>query len=300
MSEFDLIRSLVDVLAEQSRGGDVELGPGDDCAVINVPPGQQLVSSIDALLPGVHYPVNAPAEYIGYRALGVCVSDLAAMGALPSYALVALSMCERDRTWLQAFAKGIKSAAALCKIRIAGGNMAQGPENISISVHGFVPTGASLLRSGAQVGDNVYVTGPLGGAALALSVALSKSSTVEGPQWNSPYYQVVPQITSGIKLRGVATSAIDISDGLVADVGHIAQASGVAIEITTDKVPVAVNANLSQALYGGDDYQLCFTSAVDSSSLPIQASHIGVVAKGSGVYLDGQKPDGEGYEHFRD
>ena len=167
MNEFELIDLMVAELGEAARG--VVLGPGDDGAVTEVPEGCELVSSIDALLADVHFPAEAAARFVGYRAIVVSVSDLAAMGAEPGFALVALNLPQANETWAREFAKGVADAAAKTAIKIVGGNVSAGPLCVTVSTHGYVPLGQALTRSHAKPGDAIFVTGKLGGAAAAVS-----------------------------------------------------------------------------------------------------------------------------------
>lgn len=299
MNEFELIDAIVAELGDAAGGEWVRTGPGDDAAVSAAPPGTELVSTVDALVADVHFPATAGAELIGYRALMVSVSDLAAMGADPGFALVALCLPSGDPDWLRALARGIARAARVSGIAIVGGNLARGPLSIAVSAHGYVPAGGALLRSGARAGDDVYVTGSLGGAAAALARGGLEHCAGEDDldDLSRRYFLPTARISTGLALRGFASSAIDLSDGLLQDLGHVARASGVGFELEGEWVPIAVGATLEQALTGGDDYELAFTGRGPLPPLPVPARRIGRVTARTGVRLDGQ-PAAGGYRHF--
>lgn len=306
MTEFDLIDVIVEEIRRAAPDDNLLLGPGDDACLVAAPTGEAWVSSVDALVPDVHFPADAGAELIGYRALAVSVSDLAAMGASPSHVLVSLTLPEARTEWVRCLARGIATAAKDFGIAIGGGNLARGPLNISVSAHGCVPPDQALCRSGAQVGDTLYVTGPLGGGAAALrsgvlaNVQALADLVPDHPA--KPYYMPQPRLNAGIALRGIANSAIDISDGLLADAGHIAKASGVRIAIDPSAIPRAPGATLDDAL-SGDDYELCFSASSAATATTdvfaaTTAHPVGRVLAGSGASLTtGDKPS-NGYQHF--
>lgn len=299
MNEFELIDAVVAELGEAAAGQWVRVGPGDDCAINALPPGMELASSVDALMGDVHFPRAAGAELVGYRALMVSASDLAAMGAAPGFALLAVSLEEDAAPWLQGLARGLREAALELGLPLVGGNIARGPLTITVSVHGHVPAGQALLRSGARPGDGVYVTGALGAAAAALArgglEACQSRADLDG--LSQRYFLPRARLEAGLALRAVASSAIDVSDGLMQDLGHVSRASGVAMELSAEAVPVAPGATLEQALSGGDDYELCFTAAGTVPDLGVPARRIGRVVAGSGVTVDGRRAGG-GYQHF--
>ncbi len=303
MNEFELIDMMLAELGDVARG--VVLGPGDDGAVTRVPEGCELVSSIDALLADVHFPSAAAPRLVGYRTIMVSVSDLAAMGAEPGFALVALNLPQALETWAREFAKGIANAAKKVAIKIVGGNVSAGPLCITVSVHGYVPRGQALTRSGTEPGDAIFVTGSLGAAAAAVCdgglADFQNAEDLSGPA--RCYFMPEARLQAGMALRGIASSAIDISDGLLQDLSHICVASGVGAQLATVDVPVADGANLDHALNGGDDYELCFTvpaAQVDHlPSLGVDATQIGRVRAESGIELDGEPVSGAGYRHFQ-
>ena len=262
--EFDLIATIVDALGDATTSENVVLGPGDDAAVLRLPPAHELVVSTDTLVEGRHYPADASPELVGYRALAVSVSDLAAMGAEPVAAVVSLTAKRLTERWAGAFARGIAEAARAFQTPIVGGNLARGDANICVAVHGSVPQGESLTRAGARAGDDLYVTGQIGGAGLALRSGLLKAqsiSDVEPGSAQGRYWLPQPRLAVGQRLRGVASATIDVSDGLASDVEHICDASGVGCDIDLGDVPVFPGSDPTAAVCAGDDYELAFTAS---------------------------------------
>ncbi len=317
MDEFELIDRLIEILGENVRGPEIVLGPGDDASLVRIPANSVAVSSIDTLVADVHFPAAAPADLVGFRALGVSLSDLAAMGAEPSYVLIALTLPEGSDAWFERFAHGIAAAASRFGVKVAGGNLARGPLNIAVSVHGHCLPTEALTRAGARVNDLVCVSGVLGGAAAALDRAdlasppdMKALLTVaqDDPLFTlRRYYLPEPRLALGRALRGIATAAIDVSDGLAADLAHLCSASGVAGSIDLDSVPVAIGSSTELAASGGDDYELCFTIAPGDrqrlSELPERISVVGRIDAGTGVTLHAggravRLPRG-GFRHFR-
>ncbi len=289
MREFELIDALVQRFGSAATGGCLVTGIGDDSSVTVVPDGHQLVSSIDTLLANTHFPLDADAVDVGYRAMMVSLSDLAAMGATPLFVLLALTLPDDSPEWATRFATGAADAARAAGAVIAGGNLTRGPLGVSVSVHGSIPAGRAVLRSGACPGDRVYVSGHLGGSAAALRHGFAD------PVLNQRFYRPSARFDLAAGLRASASSAIDISDGLLQDLGHLARASGCRIDVVSPNVPVFPGANLADALYGGDDYELCFTA---SSTPSFPAVEVGWISEGSGVWVDGQLPARTGYQHF--
>ncbi len=318
MNEFEIIRTYF--LRQSVARDDVVLGIGDDAAVLAPPPGRQLVVSTDTLIEGVHFPAATEPAAIGHKALAVNLSDLAAMGAEPAWFTLNLTLPRDDEGWLGEFSRGLFDLACAHRIQLVGGDTTCGPLSISITVHGFVPPGAVLARAGARPGDRIYVTGELGDAGLALAalrreIALSQSQLaavrerLDRPQ---------PRVAAGLALRGVATACIDISDGLMADLGHVLAASRVGARIELPLLPLspAVRTHLAQTgwdtvLGAGDDYELCFTvppgrepalrAAASRFGCPV--SPIGEIESGSGLrVLDASgapyRPVRSGYDHF--
>jgi thiamine-monophosphate kinase len=299
MGEFELIRQYFAAAACARVGGDVALGIGDDCALLSLPPGEQLAVSTDSLVAGVHFPDPCDPFLLGQRALAVSASDLAGMGATPIGFTLALTLPAADPAWLAEFARGLDAMAAGCDLRLIGGDTTRGPLSLTLTVFGRVPAGQALLRSGAQPGDLLCVGGELGDAAGALPLVLGQqfADSPEAVALLARYWSPQPQLALGQALRGRATAALDISDGLLADCGHIARASGVALCIERDRLPLSdalrhvagEAAALDCALAGGDDYRLAFTlppaqlAALQAQGWSLQV--IGSVQAGQGVQL---------------
>ncbi|MCZ6890333.1 MAG: thiamine-phosphate kinase [Gammaproteobacteria bacterium] len=287
MNEFELIDLIVRELDDVARGRGVVEGPGDDCAVLAVPAGQQLVVTTDSLIEGRHFPVGAPAEGTGYRSLAVNLSDLAAMGADARYCLVSLTIPSADERWVTGFARGLAQCARKYKVSIVGGNLSRGPLSVTVSAHGFVPRGKALLRSGAQPGDMIFVTGTIGAAH---EPGLER------------YYRPIPRLDVGVALRGTATAAIDISDGLAADLEHLCGRSRVAATLDLDLVPVWQGLTPLEAISAGDDYELLFTApSRPKLNLAVDMTCIGAISAGGGVTarLNGKTiAYAPGYRHF--
>lgn len=317
MGEFELIRHYFAAAACARAGGDVVLGIGDDCAILTVPAGEQLVISTDTLVAGVHFPDPSDPYLLGQRALAVSTSDLAGMGATPIGFTLALTLPLVNPDWLAEFARGLDAMAAGCAMQLIGGDTTRGPLSMTLTVFGRVPAGAALLRSGAQPGDLLCVGGALGDAAGALPIVLGerKGDTAEAAALLRRYWSPQPQLALGQALRGKATAALDISDGLLADCAHIASASGVSLCVEQSRLPLS-NALLGFAgaeqamrcaLAGGDDYLLAFTllaealPALLAEGWPVHV--IGRVAEGQGVQLldDAGRAvafTSQGYNHF--
>ena len=307
MGEFELIERYF--LRPARRAA---LGGGDDCALLAVAPGMQLAISCDMLVEGRHFLSTVNPQWLGHKALAVNLSDLAACGAQPLAFSLALAMPRAEAAWLEPFARGLLALADAHDCELIGGDTTQGPLNICITVYGEVPAGGALLRSGARVGDDLYVSGTVGDARLALEVFRGGLAVPQAvfAQARARMEQPTPRVALGSALRGVASAAIDISDGLLGDLRHILKQSGVAACIQTEvaltlmATPMdALGLELSSAqrldyvLAGGDDYELLFTAppeqraavraaAVQSATV---VTRIGSIEAGSGVRLmDGQ------------
>jgi thiamine-monophosphate kinase len=319
MGEFELIRNYFAAAPCAQPGEGVALGIGDDCALLSVAAGEQLAISTDTLVAGVHFPDVCDPFLLGQRALGVSASDLAAMGANPIAFTLALTLPDVSADWLQAFARGLNDMAQGCSMRLIGGDTTRGPLSLTVTVFGAVPSGKALTRGGAQVGDLLCVGGPLGDGAGALPLVLNQRSTEASTTQAllARYWSPQPQFELGLALRGKATAALDISDGLLADCGHIALASGVRLQVERDKVPMSdalkaffdPDEALNAALSGGDDYRLAFTLPPSWLADLLAAGQpvfvIGQVVEGQGVALideHGQDvtPLTRGYQHFRE
>lgn len=319
MGEFELIRHYFAAAPCARAGGAVALGIGDDCALLALAAGQQLAVSTDTLVVGGHFPEGAEPFLLGQRTLAVAASDLAAMGAEPLGFTLALTLPATDPQWLQGFAEGLNRMAEHCQLRLIGGDTTRGPLTLTVTVFGSVPAGQALTRAGARAGDLLCVGGQLGQAAGALPLVLGRrhASVEVSEELLAHYWSPLPQFALGQALRGRASAALDISDGLLADCGHIATASGCALLVEQSALPLS-NALLSllgedgaraAALSGGDDYVLAFTLPPEQLSYIVGqgfAVHVvGRVEAGSGVYLLDEHgrditPAIRGYQHFRE
>ncbi len=296
------------------------LGVGDDAALLALPGADRhLVVTTDTLIEGVHFALGAPGYDVGYKALAVNVSDLAAMGARPLAFLLNLSLPAIDRAWLAGFREGLFTLADAVALDLVGGDTVRGPLSVTITALGTVPPGGALRRSGARAGDRVYVSGFLGEAALGFFTRSGRLALP--PELHAPVLarldRPLPRIQEGQALAGIASAAIDISDGLVADLGHILKASGVGAEIDLRRLPLSsaydaafATVGYDPALVFGDDYELCFT--VPPERVPALAGitprfscgfhYLGDIVAGHELVLrDGQDvyaPARSGYNHF--
>ena len=301
MGEFDLITRYFTRPAKRAV-----LGVGDDCALWQIQPGMQLAVSTDMLVEGRHFLSTVPPKRLGHKALAVNLSDLAASGAKPVAFTLALAMPRIDEAWLQGFSAGLLALADQHTCELVGGDTTQGPLTICITVMGEVPPGDALLRQGAQVGDDIYISGSVGDARLALEVMrgqLSLSAS-DFESCRQRMEQPQPRIALGLALRGVANACIDVSDGLAGDLGHVLKASQVGAVLTTDwvqdsaAISVAMQSlpfarRLDMALAGGDDYELLFTAAPEQAEAVQHAANeadvsvtcIGRITTGSGLQV---------------
>jgi thiamine-monophosphate kinase len=309
MNEFELIRSYFQQPSFPTRA-DVILGIGDDAALCRVPPQMELAVSVDTLVAGVHFPLDSAPEDIGYKALAVNLSDLAAMAAQPAWFTLALTLPSVDTDWLHGFSMGLSALASDSGIALIGGDTTRGPLSISIQVMGWVAAGQGLRRSGACPGDDIYVTGTLGDAGLGLhSLQQPLMLSAAGLAYvRARLHRPTPRLAWGQALRGVAHSAIDISDGLAADLGHILTQSSCGAELYLDHLPLSPALHhlpkshaWTLALGAGDDYELCFTlpHAVQPS---FPCTRVGTItAQPTLRCLDSQGHDWHpptGYRHF--
>ncbi|MGD8874374.1 MAG: thiamine-phosphate kinase [Gammaproteobacteria bacterium] len=265
-TEFDIIGRYF--RRQPVKRKDVLTGIGDDAAVLHLPVDRELLLCIDTLVAGVHFPAGTPAAAIGHKALAVNLSDLAAMGAEAAWATLALTLPEPDPVWLEAFSGGFFALAGRHRVQLVGGDTTRGPLTVTVQAHGFAPQGQALRRTGARPGDRIYVTGTLGDAGLALhlrdAAAAELRVRLDYPE---------PRLDAGSLLRGLASAVIDISDGLLADLGHLLEDKGLGASLQVDGLPrsrafIAALQGLDAApaelyyelpLSGGDDYELCFT-----------------------------------------
>jgi thiamine-monophosphate kinase len=271
LSEFDLIAQFFTrPLAHDDPDHRVALGIGDDCALLNPSPGMQLAISCDMLVEGRHFFAGADPAQLGHKSLAVNLSDLAAMGAKPLAFTLALALPEANSAWLAPFAQGLFAVADRYGCPLIGGDTTKGPLNICITVFGELPAGQALRRAAALPGDDIWISGTLGDARLALAgyrneIALDPATqSTAAARLHTP----TPRVALGLSLRGIAYSAIDISDGLVGDIGHILNASKVGATINVDILPAGPMLQMQSldirrhfTLAGGDDYELCFTAA---------------------------------------
>lgn len=308
MNEFALIQRY---FWEKSRyNSNVCMGIGDDAALVIPPSNQQLAISVDTLISGVHFPVDTPPQAIGFKALAVNLSDLAAMGAQPLWFTLALTLPNVDEPWLEQFSAGLFEISNTYNIQLIGGDTTKGHLSITIQVIGSVLHNQALMRGNAQVGDEIFVTGTLGDAGLALAV-LQNKIPFQNHNLNRLNYPI-PRIFEGLKLRGISKSAIDISDGLLADLGHILKMSGnFGAILFLDQLPLSKELQMLKpeqawqfALSSGDDYELCFTVSPDKTHLiDFPCTKIGIIEENSGIRcLDQQGnlfiPSQIGYQHF--
>lgn len=318
--EFELIRKL---FAPLSRGFPGAFELTDDAAAITPPPGHDIVLTTDAVVEGVHFFNDDPPETIAKKALRVNLSDLAAKGARPHAYLVALALPDWiDHSWLESFARGLGEDQAEFGVTLAGGDTVRTPSAlmIAITLTGFVSEGTILRRAGARPGDRVFVTGTIGDAGAGLALLKDHSNLSEAAALIARYRVPEPRLMFGQGLGGVASAALDVSDGLVADLGHIAETSGVRIEINAQNVPLSeayvslhgrTTASLIRAATAGDDYEIAFTAPPERRAeietvarrTNTLVTEIGLVAAGESVrLLDGQgceiPVDRKGYAHF--
>jgi thiamine-monophosphate kinase len=266
LGEFELIERWFARLGAQRD--DVVLGVGDDGALLAPHAGEQLVAVLDTLVEGTHFLPGSPPESVGHRALAVNLSDIAAMGAEPAWALLALTLPRIDAAWLEGFARGFGQLAKRHSVALVGGDTTRGPLSISVQLQGFVPPGAALRRSGAQPGDLLCVTGTPGDAAAGLEIA----RRADGPADTAArallerFLYPTPRLAAGRRLRDFASACIDVSDGLAGDAGKLAAASGCGVMLDAAALPLSAalravcgeTAARRHALTGGDDYELCF------------------------------------------
>lgn len=304
MAEF----SLIDRYFKTAASAQVDLGIGDDSAIVSPPVGEQLVICTDTLVAGRHFPLSTAAHAIGWKSVAVNLSDLAAMGATPHSILLALSLPQVDDAWLEGFSQGLFDCCAPYNVQLIGGDTTQSPHlTISVTALGWIPTAQGITRSGAQVGDYVVVSGQIGDAAFALQhLGHPLQQRLDYP---------TPRCELGQSLRGLASSMIDISDGLAQDLGHILKASGVGATLYLDQLPLdpalqvlAPEQRWQYALAGGDDYELCFTLSKDNYQRLCQLNPttpftiIGSIQAEFGLRLEYQgQPQSlplSGYQHF--
>ncbi|MCW5572752.1 MAG: thiamine-phosphate kinase [Steroidobacteraceae bacterium] len=316
LGEFALIDRFF--AAAGARRRDVLAGVGDDGALLAPPAGQDLVAVVDTLVEGVHFPAGSEPDSIGHRALAANLSDIAAMGATPAWALLALTLPAADERWLGGFAAGFAELARAHDVQLVGGDTTAGPLTVTVQLLGLVPRGAALLRSGGQPGDLVCVTGTPGDAAAGLAIIqqrlqpLPGASAADCEALRRRFLYPAPRCATGVQLRGIASACIDVSDGLAGDLGKLAAASGCAARIDVAQLPLSApllavagrDAAEQFALTGGEDFELCFTvpAARADALRALPCTVIGRLDGGSGV--SAWRGDNViefshyGYEHF--
>jgi len=313
MSEFDLINKYF-----TRPTPSAELGVGDDAALLRVSEGKELAISTDMLVSGTHFFADADPFQLGHKALAVNLSDLAAMGAVPRWATLSLSLPTVDEEWLRRFSEGFFALADDNGVELIGGDTTRGPLNLCVTIMGEVPRGKALRRDGAKVGDDIWVSGKLGQAALGLANLQGKFKFYGEvrDECLKALHQPQPRVSLGLALRGIANSAIDISDGLLADLGHILERSNVGAELDIEALTIVddgVEKEVAQqcALAGGDDYELCFTAPISqrdvlmalAEQLKFPLTRVGhIKAELECVVRDGEgkamKIEKGGYDHF--
>ncbi|HUO81474.1 MAG TPA: thiamine-phosphate kinase [Gammaproteobacteria bacterium] len=295
---------------------DVVLGIGDDGAVLSLPPDSRLVAVVDTLVEGVHFPAAMPARCIGHRALAVNLSDIAAMGATPAWATLALTLPAADPAWLGEFVEGVAALAVRHDVALVGGDTTRGPLTVTMQLLGFASPGAWLTRANAAAGDLVFVSGTLGDAAAGLAL-LEAGDPRAGDPLVDRFLRPQPRVDEGRALVGIASAAIDVSDGFAADLGKLLEASGAGAVLEPDRLPLSEALRrchdrpdaLRLALSGGDDYELCFTVPPErvreltriAAAWPCACTHVGHVTRRTGLRdaADRAIDIYGGYDHFR-
>jgi thiamine-monophosphate kinase len=325
LTEFELIERFFRRPASSAGNArGIALGIGDDAALLAPTPGNQLAASVDMLVSGRHFFANVEPEALGHKVLAVNLSDMAAMGATPRWALLAGALPDADAQWLKGFARGFFALATAHGVDLVGGDTTRGPLNLCVTLLGEVPAGKALLRSGAHAGDSVWLSGALGDASLALAhhggrVVLTADEAAGC--WNA-LLRPAPRVALGVKLRGLASAAIDVSDGLVGDLGHVLEASkvGAVLELAAIPRSKALDRQLASSahdvalrclLAGGDDYELCFTAAPSQDrrvvalaiELGLELRRVGTIAAEPGLVVQDSSgrplaPLPQAYDHF--
>jgi thiamine-monophosphate kinase len=316
ISEFEIIARY---FTRPTGDGDVVVGVGDDAAVLAI--DGHMAVTVDTLVAGVHFPDGMAPHLLGYRLMAVNLSDLAAMGARPRWCTLALTLPSADELWLDGFSRGLYELADRYGVELVGGNLSRGPLTLTLQLMGTVEPKNLLTRAGGHVGDDIYVTGTLGDSSAGIMLILERSSAPQdsaAAALKGRFYRPVPRVGAGLVLGPLATAAIDVSDGLLADLGHICKASGCGATIDVERVPLSAELlslfppqeALAHALGGGDDYELCFTAppsraeeieaVLEAAGTPLR--RIGQLVAGQTVVCrrDGEPftPTVHGYRHF--
>ncbi len=319
-SEFNLIEKYF--VGRQAQRKDVVLAAGDDCAIVTSPANVSIAITTDTLVCGTHFLASADPAWVAHKALAANISDLAAMGATPSWASLALTLPDVDEVWLEAFSDAFFQLSDYFGIQLIGGDTTKGPLSITLTVQGTIPEGKALTRSGAKVGDWIYVTGQLGDSKAGLDVILEAQNRTKpfAEVLEQRHYRSTPRVLAGQALLGIANSAIDISDGLVADLQHILKRSDVGANLDVGLLPVSqeliqfvgdTTQALQYALTSGEEYELCFTVPEENKgTIESALAHCGVKVtcigqiRPAGVFelhYQGQSIDWdlEGFDHFK-
>ncbi|EBO7981299.1 thiamine-phosphate kinase [Salmonella enterica] len=318
--EFSLIARYFDRV--RSTRLDVETGIGDDCALLNIPEKQTLAISTDTLVAGNHFLPDIDPADLAYKALAVNLSDLAAMGADPAWLTLAITLPEVDEPWLEAFSDSLFELLNYYDMQLIGGDTTRGPLSMTLGIHGYIPAGRALKRAGAKPGDWIYITGTPGDSAAGLAVLQNRllvSEETDAHYFIKRHLRPTPRILHGQALRDIASAAIDISDGLISDLGHIVKASGCGAKVDVDALPksaammrhVDAGQALRWTLSGGEDYELCFTvPELNRGALDVTIGQLGVPftcigqmsadVEGLSFVRDGMPVtfDWKGYDHF--
>jgi thiamine-monophosphate kinase len=321
LGEFELIRRFFVRADSAARNSNVLLGIGDDAALLEVPSGADLVAAVDTIVAGRHFPEGSDARSIGHRALAVNLSDMAAMGAMPAWATLALTMPSADSAWLEKFAAGFLDLADAHSVALVGGDTTRGPLTVSVQILGFVPHGSALRRGGGGAGDILAVSGTLGDAAAGLAFLQRPPAAKLAPEAAmliQRFDYPTPRVRLGLAARGIASAAMDLSDGLIGDLPKLAQACGLAAHVCVEALPLSAalrkSVSLGQArdwaLAGGDDYELLLAVPANrfmelqgaADQLNLTLTPIGELHAGAGVTwsLNGEDfaPAVSGFDHF--
>ena len=309
MNEFDLIQSYFNW---EITDPNIELGVGDDAALFTLNPGHQLVTSTDTLVEGIHFFKDASPRDIAYKSLAVNLSDIAAMGATAKCYTLSLTIPELDKEWLKDFSSSLKESSKLFNVHLIGGDTTKGPLNISINMMGSIEINSPIKRSGANEGDDIYVSGELGSAALCLKKIKKGEIPLESDL--NAFNRPIPCLELGSALKNLASSCIDVSDGLEQDLSHILKSSSVGAMIDTQELPLSDSVmhyvkdtnDWSLPLCGGDDYELCFTAGKSkrdkisaiSESLGTRVSRIGEINSQKKLEVVGYTGPRTSYQHF--
>ena len=303
LGEFDLIQRFFKAGADAMRPNDektIALGIGDDCALLNPAAGEEIAITSDMLVEGRHFFIGANPELLGRKALGVNLSDLAAMGAKPIGFTLAIALPTVDKAWLEAFSKGLFAVANQYSCPLIGGDTTAGPLTISITAFGSTPSGKAIRRSGAKTGDDIWVSGAVGDARLALAALRHEMNLSESDlkQIEHRMHNPTPRVDLGMKIRAVASAALDISDGLLGDLQHILKQSQVSAEVFLEQLPKSKTLQKQSediqnqfAACGGDDYEICFTAPIEtrdaidkiSTALNLPITRIGSITEKVGA-----------------